>query len=69
MRKQVFSGDYVCPVCEDEFELERASGDELLCPSCDEELEPVIEEPDGDGRNDDEDDEEEAKDDSLEEAA
>lgn len=41
MRTQVFSGVYCCPICDDEFELDRASGDELVCPSCDEELEPV----------------------------
>ncbi len=41
-RKQVFTGLYACPVCEDEFELFRASGAEMLCPTCRENLEPVL---------------------------
>jgi len=42
MRKKVFSGVYACPVCEDEFELKRASGSELECPECGEPLEPAF---------------------------
>jgi hypothetical protein len=41
-RKQVFTGLYACPICEDEFQLYRASDEELLCPSCREHLEPVL---------------------------
>lgn len=43
-RKQVFTGLYACPICEDEYELYRASGAELLCPTCRENLEPVLHE-------------------------
>jgi transcription initiation factor IIE alpha subunit len=41
MRKKVYSGVYACPVCDDEFELKRASGSELECPDCGEQLEPT----------------------------
>jgi transcription initiation factor IIE alpha subunit len=41
-RKQVFTGLYACPICENEFELYRAYDSELLCPSCREHLEPVL---------------------------
>ncbi len=41
-RKQVYTGLYTCPICEDEFELFRASDAELLCPICCERLEPVL---------------------------
>ena len=42
-RKKLFSGLYACPICEDEFELFRASDSERLCPVCQEPLEPVLE--------------------------
>ncbi len=41
-RMKVFTGLYACPICEDEFQLFRASGAELRCPTCREELEPVL---------------------------
>lgn len=42
MRKKLYSGVYACPLCEDEFELRRASDTELECPDCGESLEPVL---------------------------
>jgi hypothetical protein len=46
-RRQLFTGLYACPICQNEFELYRAWGAELVCPTCREELEPVL---DGDLR-------------------
>ncbi len=47
-KKLLYSGIYECPDCEKEYQLERATQDEMICDQCDGELVETEEENDSD---------------------
>lgn len=52
MRAQLISGLYGCEICDHEFQLQRASGEELNCPECGEPLLPIVASGDSGGNDD-----------------